>query len=131
MANKMKGVKSSSAPTFVVEGEADHQFTASHVATVFGYPALPLLVSDVDLYLTRRGDYGASELDFGAVMDALFPNGLTIRGPDDWARYGVLHQIVSKLVRYCNNFPEFDHPDSLRDIRVYAAMLQALGRQEG
>lgn len=89
------------------------------------YPALYPLVGDPALYIERRGQYGDSEQGFGRVMDALFPEGLTIHGHEDWVRYGLFHQMVGKVSRYANNFSTGGHSDSLRDIRVYSAMLQA------
>jgi len=89
------------------------------------YPATHYLKADVGLYLERRQAYGPSEQDFGQVMTALFPDGLVLKTKQDWVRYGLLHQMVGKLVRYCNNFPEQGHADSLQDLRVYSGMLQA------
>ena len=123
--NKLKGVRMVTEPGFAVEGDPTGGWTMSSIANGLSYPALPLLVQDAQLYLERRGQYGPSEQDFGDVMVALFPNGLKLVDRQDWVRYGLLHQIVGKLVRYANNFPDGTHSDSLRDLRVYAAMLQA------
>ena len=128
MANKLPGVQTNTGPVFVVEGKGEEKFGPAAIEKL-GYPAIGLFWDDMQLYLERRAQYGPSEEGFGHLMAGLFPNGLTLQGQENWARYGLLHQIVAKLVRYCNNFPEHGHADSLRDLRVYAAMLQA--RDEG
>lgn len=122
---RLKGVRMSTGPTFVVEGEGEQTFGPDQTARHYNYPALPLLVADIQLYLDRRGIYGESERDFADVMSMLFPKGLMLVTNSDWVRYGLLHHVVGKLVRYANNFTEGGHPDSLRDMRVYLAMLQA------
>lgn len=71
----------------------------------------------------RALSYGDTPKIKGEVMSALFPNGVKLKTPVDQARYSLLSFIVSKLVRYCNNF-EFGHEDSLDDISVYAQILQ-------
>ena len=81
----------------------------------------------LDTYNERRAEYGPSELKFGKVMDALFPNGLILKSADDWSRVGILVQIVSKLTRYSHNLAE-PHLDSAHDLGVYAFMLEGFDR---
>jgi hypothetical protein len=72
----------------------------------------------------RRKVYGAAEVKHGAVMMALFPRGPRLDNPWDHIRFGILTQIVSKLVRYVNNFENGGHADSAHDLINYAAMLE-------
>ena len=51
-----------------------------------------------DLYEERASDYGDSYLDFGIIMDAMFPRGIRIQGIREWNRIGVLVQMVSKFI---------------------------------
>lgn len=74
----------------------------------------------------RSAVYGqAGHETFGAVMDVFFPEGLSLDTPDDHARYALVVMLVGKLCRYMNNYNEGGHKDSLKDIQVYAAMLEA------
>lgn len=83
------------------------------------------------IYEERNALYGDNYKHFGRVMEALFPDGLkfSLLGPKDWNRLGVLVQIVGKLTRYCPNFFEGGHDDSLDDLAVYAMMLKELDEE--
>jgi hypothetical protein len=75
----------------------------------------------------KRGEvYGDSYKTFGRLVKALFPNGLFLTSETDFTRFGVLTQIMSKLHRYCNNFTQAGHEDSLVDLSTYSAMLNEL-----
>ena len=80
-----------------------------------------------DLYAERNDEYGDSYRIFGKLMDAMFPNGITIKGVRFWNRLGIFMQIVWKIVRFRAAF-EAGRPqdDSLADTAVYAAMLWEL-----
>jgi hypothetical protein len=78
------------------------------------------------IYKQRNLIYGDSYKKFGKVMFVLFPDGVSAKGEDDLNRLGVLNMIVSKLMRYANNFSMGGHDDSLDDIAVYAMMLKEL-----
>jgi hypothetical protein len=75
----------------------------------------------------QRGEvYGDGYKTFGKVVKALFPNGLLLTTEEDFNRYGVLTQMLSKLHRYCNNFTAAGHEDSLVELSTYSAMLNEL-----
>lgn len=74
--------------------------------------------------------YGGCYKQHGPVKNALFPSGIEIYDENDMSRMACLDQIIGKLIRYCNSFVEGGHEDSLRDIQVYAAMLQELDEME-
>jgi hypothetical protein len=92
------------------------------------FPAAPIMRDMLATYQERRGTYGPSEQLFGAVMHALFPKGLRLDTPDAWTRYGLFHQIVGKLTRYAKDF-NTPHVDSVHDLSVYGAMLEAEDRR--
>lgn len=71
----------------------------------------------------RAAVYGDGASRFAAAMIALFPEGLTLTTEQDFKRYGLLTQIVSKLARYTNHF-DTPHRDSIHDLGVYAFMLE-------
>ena len=80
-----------------------------------------------DLYALRNEEYGDSYKIFGHLMNAMFPDGLTIKGIRDWNRMGALMQIVGKITRYRAAFQASQRQDdSLRDLAVYATMLLEL-----
>lgn len=76
-------------------------------------------------YQERNATYGNSYHKFGAVMMALFPNGLCIRTFEDFNRYGVLFMKISKLIRYTTD-PHRGHLDSVHDDGVYSFILEEL-----
>jgi hypothetical protein len=73
----------------------------------------------------KNAEYGEGYLNHGAVMDGLFPDGVTLTTEEDFNRFAVLDMIVAKMVRYARNF-RLGHDDSLLDISVYAAILREL-----
>lgn len=74
----------------------------------------------------RNEKYDSAYKKHGHVMDALFPDGITIQGSADQNRMGVFVMIVGKLVRYANNFEDGGHHDSLHDLAIYSNMLKDL-----
>jgi hypothetical protein len=84
-----------------------------------------ILDTGAETYRERNATYGDSFLQFGHVMDALYPGGVRIEGAHQWNRFGIIVQIVSKLTRYASK-PDKGHIDSIHDIMVYAAMLETL-----
>jgi len=74
--------------------------------------------------------YGSSYKTFGQLGIALFPQGLNLKTEKDFERFGILNMILSKLHRYAHNFTEQGHADSLIDLSVYAAMLNALDYED-
>lgn len=73
----------------------------------------------------KESHFGGAYIQFGHVMEALFPEGVSLKTADEINKYGCLSAIVSKTIRVANNFSE-GHEDSLRDLPVYAAMLREL-----
>jgi|SRR6516162_9307468 len=75
-----------------------------------------------NLYEVRNKAYGDSYKEAGAVLAALFPNGLGIQTAEDFNRFCLLVHIITKLSRYCNNFINPTSSDHMKDIAVYATM---------
>ncbi len=78
------------------------------------------------LYRERNLTYGDNYKLHGAMMKAMFPNGITLRTPDDHNRFGVFTMIAAKLLRYANMWERGGHADSLDDLTVYTQMLREL-----
>lgn len=109
-------------------GETELKVAAAHDRISKFVPTA--LREAADLYESRNAIYGDNYKEFGKVMVALFPKGLEGGYQEERIEYmnrlGVLIQIVSKLSRYCANFDRGGHADSLRDLAVYAIMLEEL-----
>lgn len=78
------------------------------------------------IYEQRNQIYGDNYKRFGKIMNILFPNGLCLQNDDDFNRYGIFVQVVSKITRYAENFSRGGHDDSLDDNTVYSMMLKEL-----
>jgi hypothetical protein len=83
-----------------------------------------LLREAADLFKQRNEQYGPSYFTHGPVLSALFPYGMRLQTPEDFNRFAILNLVVTKLVRYCNNFHFGGHQDSIADLAVYAKMLE-------
>lgn len=88
--------------------------------------AADLMEEAMKTFEAKSDEYGSTYHQFGHIMKALFPEGVTVQKVDDWNRLGVLVQIVGKLARYTINFRAGGHQDSIHDIGVYAFMLEEL-----
>lgn len=71
----------------------------------------------------RKKIYGGTHIRHGSVMAALFPSGITLRSSEEFARFGVLNMVVSKVCRYTAR-GIVGHPDSAHDLIVYGALLE-------
>ena len=85
-----------------------------------------------DIYLDRSKLYGDNYKKFGALMLALqnfVPGGkFPTETVDDWNRLGLLVLKAVKLSRYCANYKDGGHSDSLDDEAVYTQMLNEIDR---
>lgn len=87
--------------------------------------AADILDAAANTYRERNAVYGDNWRRISGAMAALFPDGLTVKTEDDWARLHFLLLTVVKQSRYANNFAKGGHQDSVRDMTVYGAMLEA------
>lgn len=81
------------------------------------------------IYANRNETYGDTYKEFGDLMIALHPDGIELMTIDDYNRFGVYMQILSKIKRYSVNFKNGGHKDSLDDLAVYVMMLQELDQE--
>lgn len=84
-----------------------------------------------NLYNDRNKIYGDDYKRHGSIMHTFFPNGVHLNSADDFNRYAIIKNLVTKLNRYIRNFEKGGHADSLDDISVYAQMLQELDKKGG
>lgn len=89
-------------------------------------PPVACLLAGIATARERRARYGDSYTRYGAAMEVMFPEGLTIRGSEAFARLGVFTQALGKLIRYAEGLSRGGHADSAHDLMVYAAILESL-----
>ena len=92
----------------------------------FKTPVAKALYECAATFEERNKVYGDAYKRLGDVFVGLFPHGITLTSADDFGRFGMIGEVVSKLQRYCNNFHKGGHKDSLHDISVYCQMIQEL-----
>jgi len=85
-----------------------------------------MLRESAGIYEQRNVLYGDNYKRFGKIMAVLFPNGIELKDEDDFNRFGIFVQVVSKITRYAENFVRGGHDDSLDDNTVYSMMLKEL-----
>lgn len=79
-----------------------------------------------DVFEKKNKEYGNVFHRLGDVFVALFPEGVELKSADDFGRFGLTLEIVTKLQRYCHNFSKGGHDDSLVDMSVYCQMILEL-----
>jgi len=96
-------------------------------------PLTPSEILEAAATLQREKDaeYGEAWKKVGPQLAAMFPDGLVLRTPNDFARFALFFQAFGKFGRYAANFHRGGHPDSLRDLAIYAAMLESLDANPG
>ena len=73
----------------------------------------------------RKGTYKDNFIRLGASLAQLFPDGLTLKTPEDFVRFHLFALQQTKMSRYATNFEQGGHQDSIHDSIVYAALLEA------
>ena len=77
------------------------------------------------LYSQRGKLYKDGYKRGGIILKALFPKGVDQTNIVALNRYTLVMYMVTKLVRYCDNFEVGGHEDSLDDLAVYAEILNS------
>lgn len=88
-------------------------------------PTVPALLDAAkETFHERREQHGRADVTFGAVMAALFPNGVTLMDENDQRAFQMLGHVVGKLTRFVNS--GMKHKDSIHDTITYAALLESM-----
>lgn len=87
------------------------------------------LRSAADLFDQKNAEYGANYKQFGDAFLSLFPKGRfpVIESAEDANRLHLVVMALGKLQRYCHRWNDprgATAMDSLRDLQVYAAILE-------
>jgi hypothetical protein len=75
-------------------------------------------------YRERNAGYKDNAVMVGQIMEVLFPHGVTIRTANDHHVYHLFELMIVKLTRFVKS--DLTHEDSIHDLSVYAAMVEAL-----
>jgi hypothetical protein len=75
-------------------------------------------------YETSNAVYKNNHTQVGEILRIMFPDGMSLHHAADHEVYSLLVQIVGKLTRFGN--AGMRHQDSIRDLIVYAAMLETI-----
>ena len=79
-----------------------------------------------EIFKEKSKEYGDSYKTFGKIMLSYFPYGLKLKTEKDFTRFGILNIMISKTDRYCKNFTNGGHQDSLLDLSIYSTMLKEI-----
>lgn len=84
-----------------------------------------ILKEKADLFEAKGKEYGNTYKEYGNVMLALFPEGIKTENTKEWwNKFGIFNMLVHKLMRIAKT--NFSSVDSIKDVQVYAAMLEEL-----
>lgn len=84
-----------------------------------------ILETAAETYRERNKVYGDNFLRVSVALEAMFPQGLTVKTADDWTRLHLFLLSLMKVSRYAVNFQKGGHKDSIHDAMVYCAMLES------
>jgi hypothetical protein len=76
----------------------------------------------------RNTTYRDNYLIVGQMLAALYPDGITLKTPEDFIRFHLVDWTIGKLSRWANT--GMDHEDSIKDAAVYTTMLAAWTRDK-
>lgn len=84
-----------------------------------------LLIEKAELFETKGKEYGHTYKEYGNVMMAFFPEDIPVQPSKEfWNKFGIFNMLVHKMMRLAKT--NFGSVDSVKDIQVYAAMLEEI-----
>lgn len=90
--------------------------------------AADILADMAETYRERNKVYGDNYKRVGAVMEALFPDGVQLDTASEYNVWHLFELMVVKMTRFANS--GLTHQDSIHDLAVYAAMVESLINKE-
>lgn len=123
---KEKPSANTTTETFSIKPEAAQwqRPPALEVSLSFHQGAAEVLDEMASLFRERNANYKDNAVVVARVMQALFPNGVDLRTPNDYHVWHLFELMVVKLTRFTNS--GLRHEDSIKDLAVYAAMVTPL-----
>jgi len=94
--------------------------------------AADILRSHSEFFREKNIEHGNSYKDVGEMLNLMFPNGLTLKGTDDFNIFSVFITMLYKIKRISGCMFSDSHlkyesaTDSPKDLSIYSAMLQEL-----
>jgi hypothetical protein len=89
--------------------------------------AADILAEMAETFRERNKVYGDNYKRVGAVMAAMFPEGVMLATEEDYNVWHLFELMVVKMTRFANS--GLTHEDSIHDAAVYAAMVESLIRK--
>lgn len=80
-------------------------------------------------FKAKAAEYGENYMYVGDMLEAMFPEGITLKCQPQFTRMHLLVMMCVKLSRYAVNFHNGGHQDSVHDLTVYAAMLEQMDEE--
>ena len=77
----------------------------------------------LETFEERGAVYKDDYVDFARLLTVLYPGGPRIKSEMEWIKFDFLCRILGKVTRFTAS--GMTHQDSIHDIAVYAAMLEA------
>jgi hypothetical protein len=90
-------------------------------------PDVPAILEAARKTFEERGKvYGHGGFaEHGQVLRALFPDGLLLSTAEEFSRFVLFNNLLTKFCRYAHNLKAGGHRDSVHDMGVYAFILEA------
>jgi hypothetical protein len=86
--------------------------------------AADILAEMAETYRERNAQYGDNFRVVGPVMELLHPKGVELTDAQDHELFHLYSLLIVKLTRFANS--NLSHLDSIRDLCVYGAMIEAI-----
>jgi len=85
-----------------------------------------ILAKATETYSDRTLKYKNTWRPVADITKILYPNGITLKTSDDYAKFHILQWVIGKLVRYVQGN---DDPDSIHDCGVYSFILEHIATE--
>ncbi len=83
-----------------------------------------ILKKCAEIYNEKGKEYGHTYEDFGKIVMAYFPDGLSIKTEKEANKFGVFFMMMHKMMRIISS--KFNSKDSMIDLSVYSALLKEI-----
>ena len=80
----------------------------------------------IETYTERNTQLGSTWYPVGDITSIIYPNGVSLNNPSDFAKFHILQWIIGKLVRFAKS----GDIDSIHDAGVYCFILESIARDE-